>query len=177
MEAAGAWFVLFKKNSAITGVSYAEAVEEALCFGWIDSKPNTIDAKRFKLYFSPRKPKSVWSKPNKARVARLIREGRMTAAGLNTIRLAKMNGSWSALNNVDRQVIPAGLKKALGANATARKHFEAFPPSSKKIIIFWINSAKKSETRSQRVAETVRLAAKGERANHYRQPKHSKIRA
>jgi uncharacterized protein YdeI (YjbR/CyaY-like superfamily) len=165
----GVWLVSYKKSSGKVSPSYEDTVEEALCFGWIDSIGRGLDDERTMLRFSPRKPKSAWSKPNKERVARLIDDGRMAPAGLATIEVAKKNGSWNALDAVDAMIVPPDLKAALAANAAASRYFDAFPPSSKKIILGWIGSAKRPETRAKRVAETVRLAAKNQRANHYRQ--------
>jgi uncharacterized protein YdeI (YjbR/CyaY-like superfamily) len=166
---AGVWFVYYKQASGNERVSTEEAVEEALCFGWIDSVQRVLDAKRTMLRFSPRKPRSGWSKINKARVARLTRAGLMAAAGLHKVDAAKRDGSWRALDAVERLEIPADLERALAANPQASRYFDAFPPSSKKIILTWIASAKKPETRARRVAETIRQAAKNLRANHYRQ--------
>jgi uncharacterized protein YdeI (YjbR/CyaY-like superfamily) len=165
----GVWFVYYKSESGKARVSYDDAVEEALCFGWIDNVARALDAERSMLRFSPRKPKSGWSKLNKGRVGRLIRVGLMTPAGLAKIEAAKRDGSWSALDPVERRVVPPDLKAALAANANAARNFDGFPPSSKKIILGWIASAKRPETRAKRVAETVRQAAKNLKANHYRQ--------
>ena len=165
----GVWLVLYKKNSGEKRISYSEAVEEALCFGWIDSKPNTLDETRFKLKFTPRKPKSVWAKTNKERVKRLIEVGLMTDAGMKKIEAAKLDGSWDSLNGIDSMQIPADFKKALSVNKRAKRNFGAFSDSSKKIILYWIQSAKRPETRERRVKETVSLAARNIKANHYRQ--------
>jgi uncharacterized protein YdeI (YjbR/CyaY-like superfamily) len=165
----GVWLVYYKKESGWARVSYDDAVEEALCFGWIDNVARALDAERSMLRFSPRKPKSAWSKLNKGRVGRLIRVGLMTPAGLAKINAAKRDGSWSALDVVERLVVPPDLKTALAADPDAARNFDRFPPSSKKIILGWIASAKRPETRAKRVAETARQAAKNLKANHYRQ--------
>ena len=165
----GIWLVLIKKGARIPGLTYADAVEEALCFGWIDSRPGTLDAQQYKLYMSPRKPGSVWSKLNKQRIRRLVKEGRMTPAGLVKIEAAKKDGSWNTLDEVDRLVIPADLLEQLSANPEAKRNFEGFSSSSRKIILFWIASAKRAETRQKRIEETVRLAAQNVKAAHYRQ--------
>jgi uncharacterized protein YdeI (YjbR/CyaY-like superfamily) len=165
----GVWFVYYKKESGKARVSYDDAVEEALCFGWIDSVARALDDQRSMLRFSPRKPKSAWSKLNKGRVGRLIRVGLMTPAGLAKIDAAKRDGSWSALNAVEGLVVPPDLKEALAANPDAARNFDAFPRPSRKIILGWIAAAKRPETRAKRVAETVRQAAKNLKANHYRQ--------
>jgi len=165
----GIWLVLIKKGARIPGLTYADAVEEALCFGWIDSRPGTLDAQQYKLYMSPRKPGSVWSKLNKQRIQRLVKEGRMTPAGLVKIEAAKKDGPWNTLDEVDRLVIPADLLEQLSANPEAKRNFEGFSSSSRKIILFWIASAKRDETRQKRIEETVRLAAQNVKAAHYRQ--------
>jgi uncharacterized protein YdeI (YjbR/CyaY-like superfamily) len=165
----GVRLVLIKKGADIPGIMYSEAVEEALCFGWIDSTPGKVDEQRYTLYISPRKPKSVWSKINKQRIQKLVKEGRMTEAGLAKIEAAKKDGSWNRLAAIDKLVMPADLLEQLSANAEAKRNFEAFSTSSKKIILFWITSAKREETRQKRIAETVRLAAQNIKAAHYRQ--------
>ncbi|MBL7950195.1 MAG: YdeI/OmpD-associated family protein [Flavobacteriales bacterium] len=164
-QAEGIWLVLHKKHLAETHLPVEHAVEELLCFGWIDSTARPLDADRRMLYVCPRKPKSIWSRVNKARVERLIAAKRMTAAGLKVIEVAKANGSWSALDDVEALVVPADLGKALAKNKTAKKHFEAFPPSARKFILYHIGSARTVETRTKRIASTVALAAKNQRAH------------
>jgi len=165
----GVWLVSYKKKTGKPSIPYAEAVEEALAFGWVDSRPNFLDEERFQQLFSPRKPKSPWSRLNKERVAKLIETGRMMPAGLAKVEAAKRDGSWSTYDGVEALRVPADLRRALSANAAARRNVEAFSPSSKKIILWWVTSAKRPETRAKRVAETVRLAAKNLKANHWRQ--------
>jgi uncharacterized protein YdeI (YjbR/CyaY-like superfamily) len=160
----GVWLVLFKKGSGTPGVSYDEAVDECLCFGWIDSKVNSIDERRYKQLITPRKPGSGWSKINKAKVERLIAEGRMTAAGLAKIDAAKGDGSWTALDAVESLAVPDDLRAALDADEQATKYFAAFSASTRKHILAWIASAKRPETRLKRVARTVELAARNEKA-------------
>lgn len=164
---AGAWLVFYKKNTGQRHLSYAEAVEEALCFGWIDSRPNVIDDDRYKLMMTPRKPSSAWSKVNKERVERLIADGLMTEAGMRLVDYAKQHGHWNALDDVEAMVMPDDLQAALDGNEPARANFAAFSNTSKKIILFWIQSAKRPETRKNRIEETVRLAAENIRANHW----------
>lgn len=164
-SAEGVWFVYYKKASGKPRVTYDEAVEEALCYGWIDSLPRKVDDERSKLLFTPRKPKSVWSKPNKERVERMIEQGLMTAAGLQKIEAAKKDGSWNALDDSDNLVIPPDLAKELAKHKTAAKNFEAFTDSAKSMILSWINSAKRAETRAARITKTVEMAAKNKRAN------------
>jgi uncharacterized protein YdeI (YjbR/CyaY-like superfamily) len=166
----GVWLVTFKKASGRPYLPYDETVEEALCFGWVDSRPGKLDAERTMLYFSPRKAKSGWAKPNKIRVEKLIAAGLMTPAGQAAIDAAKKNGAWALLDAVEAMVCPPDLAKALKANPTAKKNFDAFPPSVRKAIFQWVTLAKKPETRAKRVEETVRLAERNVRANQPRQP-------
>lgn len=158
--AAGVWLVFYKKGSGQPTITYDEMLDEALCFGWIDSKAVSLDERRYKQLITPRKPKGVWSGINKAKVEKLVAEGRMTEAGLAAIERAKANGAWTALDAVEALTIPEDLAAALAADADAARHFAAFNPSSKKNILFWIASAKRPETRQKRIAETVALAAK-----------------
>lgn len=160
-----AWLVIFRKGSGKKCVDYNEAVEEALCFGWIDSTANPRDHESSYRYFAQRKPKSKWSLINRARVAQLIRQKRMTPAGQAMVDLAKKTGTWTALDGIDK--VPADLLKLLDKNKKAGTHFRAFPPSSKRIILGWIKDAKTAETRRKRIKETVSLAAKNVRAHHY----------
>jgi uncharacterized protein YdeI (YjbR/CyaY-like superfamily) len=162
------WLIIYKKDSAVPSISYNQSVEEALCFGWIDSKPNKRDQESYYLYFAKRKPKSVWSAVNKKRIEQLIRDGRMTAAGLRLISAAKKDGSWSVLEESDNLVIPPDLQEQFSKNEKARNNFGAFPRSVKKNILEWIALAKKAETRKARIDQTVSLAAKNIRANQYR---------
>ncbi len=159
------WLVYEKQVKSICGLSYDDIVEEALSFGWIDSVAGRVDDRRAKLYFSPRKPRSVWSALNKRRIESLMERGLIMPAGQAKIHAAKADGSWSTLDAVERLEIPEDLAKALHANKEARGFFEAFPPSAKKQVLYWITMAKKPETRAKRIAEAVRLAAQNKRAN------------
>jgi len=140
-------------------VTYDEAVEEALCFGWIDSRPNAIDAERYMQLFSPRKAKSPWSKTNKIRVEKLIAQGLMTEAGFKAIEAARQNGFWNIYDAIEAQTMPEDFVQALAANLSARQNFEAFSDSSKKQILWHIESAKRPETRAKRIAQIVEAAA------------------
>lgn len=164
----GVWLITYKKAAGKPRVEYAEAVEEALCFGWVDSKPGKLDAERTMLYFAPRKARSGWSKPNKDRVARLTEAGLMAPAGLAKVEAAQQDGSWAALDAVEALEVPADLIAALAQYEAAAEHFEAFPRSVKRGILEWISTAKKPETRAKRVEETARLAAENKRANQWR---------
>ncbi|MBC8122057.1 MAG: YdeI/OmpD-associated family protein [Gemmatimonadaceae bacterium] len=160
------WLVTYKKRSGLPYVSYDAVVEEALCFGWIDSRPNKLDEQRTMLLLSPRRSGSPWSKINKERVARLIEGGLMTPAGLAKIERARADGSWSVLDDVEMLVVPDDLATALANDPLAQRYFEAFGPSSKKGILQWIKSAKRQETREKRIAQTVELAAQNIKANY-----------
>ena len=166
----GVWLVMAKKASGKPRVDYAEAVEEALCFGWIDSKAGTVDEERSRLWMAPRKPGTGWSRLNKTRVERLVAEGRMAAPGLAKIEAAKADGSWSALDASEALEMPPELEAALAGFPDAERHFHAFPPSARKAILQWIGLAKRPETRAARIAETARLANENVRANQWRPP-------
>ena len=125
-DSPGVWLIIHKKNSPQTGVTYQEAVEEALCFGWIDSKTITLDETRFRQIFTPRKPRGTWAKSNKERVARLIEQGLMTSAGLTAIELAKANGTWTALDAGDEQIVPNDFADALAVHPSAELHWRHF---------------------------------------------------
>ena len=163
------WVVIPHAGSSTPGVPYEDATQEAICFGWIDSLPRKRDDTTQLLRFSRRNPKSKWSKKNRDRAERMIAAGLMSESGIDSIRDAKESGTWLALESVQKNEIPADLAGALERNPAALKNFTAFPPSSKRIILEWIQNAKKEETRKKRIQETVRLAADNIRANHYRQ--------
>lgn len=164
----GVWLISYKKDTGKPRVEYDEAVEEALCFGWIDSKPNKLDEERALLWFAPRKAGTGWSKINKARAEKMIAARRMTPAGLAKIEAAKQDGSWQALDAIEALEVPPDLAAALSANPIAQQHFDAFPRSVKRGILEWIANARKSETRAKRIEETARLAADNIRANQWR---------
>jgi uncharacterized protein YdeI (YjbR/CyaY-like superfamily) len=164
-KANGVWLVYYKKTANKSRVSYDEAVEEALCFGWIDSLPRKFDDEKSKLLFTPRKPKSVWSKLNKTRIEKLIETGAMTEIGLAKIEAAKKDGSWDALNASDNLEIAEDLQKSFDITKSAEKNFHAFAPSTRKAILQWLNSAKREETRRARIEKIVSMAEKNLRAN------------
>lgn len=165
----GIWLIYYKKESGKPRVQYDEAVEEALCYGWIDSLPNKLDDERYMQLFTPRKPKSTWSKLNKQRVERLIAEGLMTPHGLAKIDIARANGAWTALDEVEELIIPPDLRAALQAAPPAERVFEAFSSSVRKGILGWISGARRPETRAERVARTARMAAVNKRAQFDRE--------
>lgn len=163
----GLWLISYKKATGKPRVDYDEAVEEAICFGWIDSKANKLDEERSMLWFAPRKPGTGWSKPNKERVARLMQAGLMAPPGQAKVEAAQRDGSWYALDAVEALEIPPDLAEALAAYDAAQVNFDAFPRSVKRGILEWIASARKPDTRAKRVTETARLAAKNRRANQW----------
>lgn len=164
-SAKGVWLVFYKKASGVATVTYAEAVEEALCFGWIDSLMRPLDASRYQQVFSPRKPRSEWSALNKKRVAELAANGMLRAAGRKAIATAQENGSWSKLDQVEAGVVPEELRRALAAIPSARTRFEGFSPSTRKYILHWINNVKNPEKRAERIRISVQLARRGLKAN------------
>lgn len=166
-SADGIWLVTYKKAQGDLHVPYEEVVCQALCFGWIDSQGKALDDSRSQLLLTPRKPKSNWSGPNKARVAELTAAGLMHPAGLAMVELAKQTGTWTALDDVEALVEPAELTAALDVDPTARNHWEAFPRSTRRAILEWIGSAKRPETRKKRISETARLAVLNVRANQW----------
>jgi len=163
------WLIIYKKAAAVPSVNYAEAVDEALCFGWIDSKANTKDELSYYQYFAKRNPKSKWSKVNKEKVAQFIKEGKMTREGLAMIELAKKTGTWDALNAVDELIVPDDMLKLFKKNKTAFANWNSFSRSVQRGILEWISNAKRDETRQKRIDETITLAAKNINANQYRQ--------
>jgi uncharacterized protein YdeI (YjbR/CyaY-like superfamily) len=162
-SAASIWLAIGEKGNTVTTLTYEQAVEEALCFGWIDSTVRKLDDARYKQLFSRRKPVSTWSRINKERVAQLEAEGKMAPAGLAAIELAKQNGSWNTLDQVDDLIVPDDLARALASNPTALENFETFSPSARKMFLYWIANVKRPEKRAERIAETVRRAAEGRR--------------
>ncbi len=158
------WLVTYKKQAGSRYLAYDAIVEEALCFGWIDSLPRRLDADRTMLLLSPRKPKSVWSKLNKERIERLIASGLMTPAGLEKVERAKRDGSWTFLDDVEALIIPDDLARVLAKDGIANANFENFSNSSKKGILQWIKMAKQQKTRQQRIEKTVGKARVGEKA-------------
>ena len=155
----GIWLIYYKVKSGKPSVKYSEAVKEALCFGWIDSKVKSLDAERYMQIFTPRKPKSVWSKLNKQYIEELTEQGLMTEAGLIKIEAAKLDGSWTTLDAIEALIIPDDLQLALQANEIAFQNFQAFSSTSKKNILLWVTSARRLETRLKRIEQTVNAAA------------------
>ncbi len=162
------WLVTFKKGGGQSSLPYADIVEEALCFGWVDSRPAKLDQHRSMLLISPRRRGSGWSRVNKARITRLLASGLVMPPGLAKIEAAQADGSWNALDEVEQMVIPPDLAAALAATPAAAGYFWQFSGSSIRGILQWIASAKRPETRAKRIEETVRLAAENITANQPR---------
>jgi uncharacterized protein YdeI (YjbR/CyaY-like superfamily) len=162
--ARGAWLVTWRARSGRPYLEYVAAVEEALCFGWVDSTNRQFDSDRGQLYFAPRKPRSVWAATNKARVERLIAQGRMMPAGLAAIEQAKATGWWEILDSAERLEVPDDLAAALAGRPPAAANFASFPPSARKMHLGWIATAQRPETRAARIAKVAEAAARNERA-------------
>ena len=152
----GLWVVYRKKSSSLDGPGYDDLVEEALCFGWIDSQARRVDADRMMLWFSPRRRGGMWSAVNKRRIERLVREGLMTEAGQLAIDEAKADGSWSQADDVDALIVPSDLNHALDAAPEAKAAYQSLSDSAKKQYLWWVYSAKRPVTRSNRIAEIIR---------------------
>ncbi len=161
------WLQIFKKESGVSSVYYPEAVDEALCFGWIDSLANKNDEQSYLQFFSRRKPKSNWSRVNKEKVERLIANNQMQPAGLKMVDLAKQNGCWNALDAVENLEIPADLETEFQKYEQAAYFFKQFSRSTQRGILEWILNAKTTPTRQRRIAETAQLAAINQKANQY----------
>jgi uncharacterized protein YdeI (YjbR/CyaY-like superfamily) len=152
----GVWLTIHKKNAASGLLRYEEAVEEALCYGWIDGQLQTLDATRFRIWFSPRKTNSVWAESNKRRVRQLIRQGRMMPPGLALVEAAKRNGQWRAASARERtDLLPPPLKRTLTSRKGALARFLALTPSRRKMFLYWISTAKQESTRERRVARLL----------------------
>ena len=163
-EEKGIWLVFYKKNAKKPTLEYKDSVEEALCFGWIDSIIKKIDEEKYVRKFTPRKPDSLWSPSNKKRIAKMIKEGKMTECGLMKVNAAKESGLWDKDDrpgiNFD---VPPELEKALRRNKKAWEFFQQLAPSYKKQFIGWIKIAKRKETKEKRLKETIELLTKGEK--------------
>ena len=153
------WLICYKIKSGMPTISWSEAVDEALCFGWIDSTRKSIDAEKFIQFFSKRKPKGTWSKVNKEKVLHLIENGLMTKAGFESIETAKQNGSWTILDAVEELKIPKDLEKEFETKQGSRDFFLSLSKSVRKAILQWLVLAKKEETRQKRINEIAELAA------------------
>ncbi|GAA5219922.1 YdeI/OmpD-associated family protein [Membranihabitans marinus] len=162
------YVIFYRVSSDIASITWSEAVDEALCFGWIDSTKKTIDEKSYMQYFSKRKLQSNWSKINKDKIKQLTEEGLMAPAGMESVKIAKENGSWTYLDDVENLVIPSDLEKALVKEVNAKEYFMNFSKSTKKSILYWIMSAKREETRKNRIEQVVKHAGKNLKPKQFR---------
>lgn len=159
----GIWIIYYKKGSQKPTVSYDDAVEEALSFGWIDSTTNALDEERYTQLFTPRKAKSNWSRINKKRVEKLIKMGTMTPAGLEKIEIAKKNGSWTIMDDVEDLIVPDDLELEFKKNKKAQANYNNFSNSVKKQALWFIVSAKRPETRKRRIEKVIKALEKNEK--------------
>jgi len=162
------WAIIYQKRSKVPSVRFHDAIVDALCYGWVDSKAAPRDEESCYLLFSPRNPKSTWGRINRARAEEMIRLGLMRPPGFAAIELAKRTGTWDSLKDAQNCVIPDDLQALFDQNEVGYRNFQAFPPSSKRLILEWIAKAKRPETRQRRITQTVELAAVNQRANHPR---------
>lgn len=160
----GVWVVSWRNGSPHERVAYADLVEEAICFGWIDSTVNVLDEERGMQLMTPRKARSGWTRLNRQRVEQMEAQGRMTDAGRRAVAVAKANGWWTIYDPVEDLIEPDELARALDASPAARAAWDGFPPSARKQMLWWVVSAAKPETRATRVAKIVAEAAQGRRA-------------
>ena len=153
----GVYLIFYKVSSTTKSMRWEEAVKVALCYGWIDSTVKKIDDERRRQTFTPRKPKSVWSKLNKTYIKELVANKLMHNSGILSIQIAKDNGSWDALNNVDNEVISTPLQKAFELNPKAFENYKNFAASYRKGYLYWVYAAKREETQQKRITEVIRL--------------------
>ena len=164
----GVWLITFKKASPQPSVGYEASVEEALCFGWVDSRSRGLDESRSMLWFAPRRQGSGWSRSNKERLAKLIKAGIMHEAGMAKVQAAKSDGTWHALDAVENLEVPPDLADAFAKYPGSGKNFEAFPRWVKRAILEWISTAKRAATQKRRIDETARLAMENQRPKQWR---------
>lgn len=161
------WLVYYKKKCNVPTITYSDAVDESLCFGWIDSTRKSLDNETFIQFFCKRKPNSVWSKINKGKVQRLIEEGLMTQAGYKCIETAKQNGSWTILDDVEELKIPKDLEKEFKTKPGSKGYFLSLSKSVRKSILQWLVLAKRPETRQKRISEITELAARKQKPKQF----------
>ncbi len=162
------WLVCYKKKANIPTVLWSDAVDEAICFGWIDSKRVTIDDDKFMQFFTKRKPNGTWSKVNKEKIKQLIERGLMTEAGLDCIEKAKQNGSWTVLDEVEELIIPRDLELAFNGKKGSIAFFLSLSKSVRKSILQWIVLAKQPETRQKRINEMAEMASQNLKPKQFR---------
>ena len=158
----GVWLITWKRRAGEPTIGYEEAVEEALCFGWIDGVIRRVDDDRLMEWFAPRRPKSTWARTNKERVARLEAAGLMTDAGRRAVEIARANGSWESLDVIDALVVPDDLAVALAERPEARERFDASSVSVRRSALAWVYQARRPQTRVARVEQIAAIAGRGD---------------
>jgi uncharacterized protein YdeI (YjbR/CyaY-like superfamily) len=156
-SSSGVYLVFYRVSSSFESMRWEDAVQVAICYGWIDSTVKRLDEERRRQLFTPRKDKSVWSKLNKSYIKKLTAEGLMHKSGLRKIQTAKLNGSWESLDHVEDLIVPKDLDVAFQKNKTAFENFNSFSKTYRKSYLYWLNQAKREETRNTRIAEIVKL--------------------
>ena len=162
------WLIFYRKKSPKYNLSWSDSVDEALCFGWIDSTKKTLDEERYIQYFTKRKPKSIWSRVNKDKVDQLIAEGLMQDAGYKSIEVAKSNGAWTMMDSVEALIVPEGLKAEFDKWPGSAEYYESLSKSAKKMLLGWIALAKREETKQKRIIEIAENAAQGQKPKSFR---------
>lgn len=168
------WLIFYKKHTGKPSVAWTDAVDQALCFGWIDSKGETIDKDTFRQYFCKRKPKSTWSKINKQKIETLTAKGLMTEAGFKVIDIAKHNGSWTILDEAEELILPPELEKALQKSEDSKDYFSSLSKSKKKVLLYWITLAKTETTRQKRILEIAENASQKQLPKPFRPKKNGR---
>ncbi|MEQ8358736.1 MAG: YdeI/OmpD-associated family protein [Cytophagales bacterium] len=163
----GVWLIIYKKGSPKQNITWSEAVDEALCFGWIDSIKKPIDEEKYKHYYGPRKEKSIWSKVNKDKVENLIASNRIVEAGLKSIETAKKNGSWTFLDSVEALEVPIDLENEFAKHKGSKEYYNSLSKSIQKGMLAWVKMAKRTETREKRILEIAENAAKHKKPKHF----------
>ncbi len=159
VQTEGIYLIFYAISHKNESMRWEEAVRVALCFGWIDSTVKNIGPGKRRQYFCPRKSKSVWSKVNKDHIKELKKMGLMHQSGLDSIKIAKKNGSWTALDDVEKGIIPVDLQLAFDKNKIAFSNFQNFTRGQRKSYLYWLNQAKREATKQKRIEEIVRLCA------------------
>lgn len=159
---------MHKKSAPTHNLSWSEAVDEALCFGWIDSTKRSVDDEKFIQYYGKRKAKSIWSKINKDKVEVLIAAGKMAPAGLESIAIAKKNGYWTLMDEVEELIVPEDLEQAFLRHPGAKEYYLGLSKSGKKGLLAWIVMARRADTREKRIREVAESAAEGSMPKHFR---------
>jgi uncharacterized protein YdeI (YjbR/CyaY-like superfamily) len=153
----GVYLIFYRVDSAFESMRWEEAVQVAICYGWIDSTVKKLDEERRRQMFTPRKDKSVWSKLNKSYIEKLIADNLMHESGLHKIEIAKQNGSWESLDHVEDLIMPKDLQVAFDNNKTALNNYNNFSKTYRKSYLYWLNQAKRAETRRNRIEEIIKL--------------------